>query len=352
MHVHFHCSNQLTDSQGNTNECGRALRAPYDKAGRYAKCPQCGERVKIPTPSPIPPRIGGGNSSLCAPIHPKTAGQDIQLKQDDFDDPVLDGGARSRTRTCGRANSKAPSEDKKIPDAKNYLLLDQVRRCRKCGDQTDTRGFCKNCNFGSPTRDKSADEPIENIKIKVCGFQLWIAQIVAEGIPPWVLVVLIHILVVVFLVCAMLVVGTETGGLWFVVACGFVVALGSLYGGVTWKCWHFKNDPYAELAWFQRPFWDGVLWWNRQSQWSNSNEESRVVITHHESDFDDQKLDNVKHLKHAAVLDLEGTSITDAAFRFFYRMDKLQCLILKGTAVSHEAVFRLHQARPKLWIWY
>ena len=349
MHVHFRCLNQLTDSQGNTNECGRALRAPRDKAGRYAKCPQCGERVKIPAASQPAIALASGLKDIPRSPQPSDD-QLIQLRQDDFDDPVLDGASRSGALQV--ANSNARSTDKKPSHSQNFLPLDQVRRCRKCGNRTDARGFCKNCKSASPTRDRSADEPIGNIKIKASGFQLWITQIVSEGVPPAVLAVLIHILTVAFLVCAVLVIGTVTSGLWFVFTLGFVSALAFLYGGVSWKCWHFKNAPYAELAWFQRPFWDGFLWWCRQSQWSNSKGKNRVIITNHESDLNDQKLDKLKDLKDAAVLDLEGTSITDEAFRFFYRMDKLQCLVLKGTAVSHEAVFRLHQARPKLWIWY
>ena len=66
----------------------------------------------------------------------------------------------------------------------------------------------------------------------------------------------------------------------------------------------------------------------------------------------DEELDKIEDLKDVGVLDLQGTLVTDDAFRFFYRMDRLQCLVLRDTDVSHEAVFRLQQTKPKLWIWY
>jgi len=182
--------------------------------------------------------------------------------------------------------------------------------------------------------------------------QLWLSNVVAEGVPPGVLIAVLHCLFAAFTVAALFVVSTSMSGLMFVATFAFVLAIAFFYIATTWKTWQFRRDPHTQLAWFQRPFWDSVLWYCRKNKWADSKNPNRVVIDGRQSSMTNQELDKVKNLKAASVLDLEGTMITDEAFRYFYRIDDLQCLVLKDTAVSHEAVFRLQQARPKLWIWY
>ena len=275
----------------------------------------------------------------------------LQVAQDDFDDPVLDGSARSGAIETNAARPQ-PGRAKANPRTENFLPLDQANRCRKCGKKTDKRGFCQSCNYSSAPRDKVAGKPIDDIKIKTSGMQLWISNVVSEGVPPGILVVVVHCLFVAFIVAALFVVFTGTGGLMFVAATAFIGAIAFFYGATVWKLWQFRRDPYTQLAWFQRPFWDGVLWYCRKNKWVDAKNPGRFVIDQRQSSLTDQELDKLKDLKNAAVLDLEGTMITDHAFRYFYRMDDLQCLVLKDTAVSHEAVFRLQQTRPKLWVWY
>ncbi len=352
MHVQFRCTNNVPDPSGNSRLCGRQLRAPRDKAGRQAKCPQCGNKVMIPSRSA--PEF---TSDLHVPT-PKASGssngdnEDLNLRvaQYDFDDPVLDGATRTGAiETRPTRKNVSPGAN---PRTANFLPLDNARRCRKCGKKTDKRGYCNACNYSSASREKSAAKPIDDIKIKTTGMQLWVSNVVAEGVPPGILAIVVHVLFAAFILAALFLVCTGTGGLILVAGGAFVLAVAFFYVATVWKMMQFRRDPYAQLAWFQRPFWDGILWYCRKNNWADGKKPNRVVIDGRDTSMTDRELDKVKGLKAASVIDLQGTMITDEAFRFFYRIDDLQCLVLKDTAVSHEAVFRLQQTRPRLWIWY
>ena len=67
--------------------------------------------------------------------------------------------------------------------------------------------------------------------------------------------------------------------------------------------------------------------------------------------FGDVELAEIEELKNCQVLDLEGTRITDRSLQMLYGHKHLQCLVLKRTKTTHDAVFRLQQAQPRLWIW-
>ena len=102
MHDQFLCTNSLSDSSGEKRRCGRQLRAPRDKAGRLAKCPQCGSKVKIPSRSDPQFRsdaqlaASAGAPTFDDPMADADEADSLQLRvaRDDFDDPILDGAAR------------------------------------------------------------------------------------------------------------------------------------------------------------------------------------------------------------------------------------------------------------------
>ncbi len=351
MYVQFLCPNLLTDAAGNQSPCGRQLRAPRDKAGRLAKCPQCGSKVKVPAASDPAFGIDAGPAIATDAVGHDHDDLQLQVRQDDFDDPVLDGAARpGAIETEPRMRSSSASSAN--PRTKNFLPLDQTNRCRKCGKATNARGYCDSCNYSSAPRAPAAGTQIDHIKIKTTGMQLWISDVVSEGVPPGILALILHVLFAALIVVLSGIVYTNTQGMMCVTLAAIITAGAFFYVATVWKIRQFRHDPYATLAWFQRPFWDGVLWYCRKNGWADPKHPNRVIIDKRHSLLTDQELDKVKDLKHAAVLDLEGTRVSDGAFRFFYRMDNLQCVVLKDTEVSHEAVFRLQQTRPKLWIWY
>ena len=345
MPIQFQCPNISTDPTGQPRPCGKQLRAPDSKAGKTAKCPKCGSKIKIPAA-----KRSGTKSPPTAAAWPNDADQspDISVSQDEFDDPVLDGAARP-----GAIDQRQPIKDQHPfnPRTENFVPVDQTPRCRKCGKKTDKRGYCSKCNYASVARDDS-DRDLSDIKIRTAGFQLWMSNIISEGVPVVLVSSMMHFLAVVFVVFGLFVVFTAATGLMFYIGIAFFAAIGFFYTAWAYKCYSFRHDPQAQLAWFQRPFWDIVLWSCRKNGWKDGKSKDRVVIDQRQTPLTDQLLDKLPGLKNAQVVDLEGTLVTDEAFRYFYRMDRLQCLVLKETEVSHEAVFRLQQAKPKVWIWY
>jgi len=197
---------------------------------------------------------------------------------------------------------------------------------------------------------KLTQKDLDNIKVKPAGCQLWLIKILSEGMPVAVLTSLIHFLFAVLTVGGAALIVFSTAGLVRVALFAGLLAGAFFYVALVVKSYQFLRSPYAKLAWFQRPFWNFILWWCRRSQWASNVE--RTVIDKRGVPVTDEDLDKIEGLKDAGVLDLAGTLVTDDAFRFFYRMDRLQCLVLKDTDVSHESVFRLQQTKTKLWIWY
>ena len=168
--------------------------------------------------------------------------------------------------------------------------------------------------------------------------------------PVAVITSMIHFLFAIMSVgAAALIFFAATGLIRVALFAAFLAAV-FFYVALVYKSYDLMRNPHARLAWFQRPFWNTILWIARQNNWSSNRD--RTIIDKRGEPITDEEIDKIDNLKDVAVLDLSGTLITDEAFRFFYRMDRLQCLVLKDTDVTHSSVFRLQQTKPKLWIWY
>ena len=182
---------------------------------------------------------------------------------------------------------------------------------------------------------------------------LWFSNIISEGVPPKVFclaaIVGISFLLCVSMAFSVFVLGGFFGGLMFLLSFGSLL----LFGGMTFKGYQFLHDGNAELAWFQKPFWNGILTICRRRQWEGSDRKSknRKALVLRGKQVTDEVLARNEEFKSAQVLDLEGTSITDEAIRLLYHHKNLQCLVVRDTQVSHLAVTRLQQSFPKLWIW-
>ncbi len=310
MSIEFKCSNITYDATTNKRaRCGKKLRAPLERAGATVTCPACQQPLTIPA----------------APKSPVASVKKRDLMEMEFDD-----GSETASST-------------------NPIPYDRTERCRKCGRPLDSKGICHRCNYAKPSM-KLTEKELGNIKVKPAGFQLWLINILSEGMPIAVLTSMLHFLFVVLAVGGAALIIFSTSGLVRVALCAALLAMAFFYVALVVKCYQFLRSPHAKLAWFQRPFWNFILWSCRQRQWASNAQ--RSIVDKRGVPVTDEDLDKIEGLKDAAVLDLEGTLITDDAFRFFYRMDRLQCLVLRDTDVSHENVFRLQQTKPKLWIWY
>ena len=310
MSIEFKCAN-ITYDPGTKKRarCGKKLRAPLDKAGSTVTCPACQQPLTIPA----------------APKSDASSLKKRDVMEMDFDD-----GSAAATSA-------------------NSVTHDRIDRCRKCGRPVDSKGVCHRCNYAKPSM-KLSEKELDSIKVKPAGCQLWLIKILSEGMPIAVLTSMVHFLFVVMTVGAGALIFFSTEGLVRVALFAALLAAAFFYIALVVKSYQFLRSPHARLAWFQRPFWNFILWSCRRREWASNID--RVVIDKRGVPVTDEELDKIENLKDVGVLDLEGTLVTDDAFRFFYRMDRLQCLVLRGTNVSHESVFRLQQTKPKLWIWY
>lgn len=290
MPIEFICPHERVNSDNVMVPCGKKLRAPDDRAGQQARCPRCNQRVSIP---PLVVEPLATNS----------------ISQNTSQPPVASSGSRE---TISRQEAQLHQE----------------------------------------TQPHQAALPRFEGKVVATGCQRWIGEIVSEGVPASVLGIVMHALFTAIALGSIALVFVSSTGLFRVASLGMIGAMMFFYVATAWKLFEFKRNPAARLAWFQRPFWIGVLWICRLRDWSDGSGQERVVISKINEPLTDDELDRVKSLGDAQVLDLQGTQITDDAMRFFRRIENLQCLVLLETNVTHDAVFRLAQMRPKLWIWY
>jgi phage FluMu protein Com len=305
MPIAFQCPNIRFDHATQSRQrCGKKLQAPDSQAGVTVKCPRCRQPLKVPS-----------NSKTAAT-------QDVM--ELDFDD----------------ANSQRSA---------NVVTPDRTDRCRKCGRPLDQKGVCSACHYIQPSL-KNAETELDSIKVRPAGFQLWLIEIISEGLPVVVLTSMLHFLFAVMSVGMAALIVFATVGLQQVAYLALLLTVVFFYVALVYKAYDLMRNPYARLAWFQRPFWDLALWFSRKRDWAN--EKKRLVIDKRGVPLTDADLDKTEGLANASVLDLEATLITDDAFRFFYRMERLECLVLKNTDVTHANVVRLQQAKPNLWIWY
>ena len=241
-------------------------------------------------------------------------------------------------------------EDFQAPLAKG-----KPKRCKKCGNLRGG-GQCPVCHFVEPSIENPP--PLEDIKIAITGFQRWFCNTMNEGISIKVLERTAHILFgvltsVMITACIVSIafgVSVWAGPLLLVV----VFSLGFLYVGLVLKGHQFLVDPHAQLAWFQKPFWNLILVVARMMNWQkyDARYKGRKVITMHDRRFGDQELADLEGLDACQVLDLEGTCVSDRGLKELYRLKHLHCLVLRGTRVTHQGAFRLQQSFPRLWIWY
>lgn len=295
MLIQFRCGNysRFDEKTGQHEVCGQQMEADRGDVGLIVTCPRCGTDCEVP------------------------------------------------------AAKKSRSDAAMAPAVRGNL-----KRCQKCGGNLDAKGSCTKCNWIRPRFDKSKMS-LDEMPMEPAGMTLWFFDIMSEAIPMRAMTIILNIVVPFLTVSAMVfslvLFGGFVGGLLFLIA--FLALL--FYVGLAFKGYQFLTDGNAQLAWFQKPIWNGILAWCRSKKWQgldNSARDRNVLIFRNES-ITDQELAVMKGLKNVQVLDLEGTLITDEGIKQLYQCRHLQCLVVRNTKVSHLAVTRLQQSFPKLWIW-
>lgn len=190
--------------------------------------------------------------------------------------------------------------------------------------------------------------------VPLTGMQRWFSKVLGETIPIRVMEYCGHLAVVIWtaLVLAAII---YTIGWWFKVPL-VLLLIGSvtLYVALIRKGHALAADPTEELAWYQAPFWDGMLTVSRMLKWSgyDSNLKGRVVIDCRRDPVDDAQLAKLSQLAECEVLDLEGCPITDKSLKTIAKMSKLSCLVIRDTDISDRGIDALIRRMPQLWIWY
>ncbi|MDA7906526.1 hypothetical protein N9B43_06450 [Mariniblastus sp.] len=247
--------------------------------------------------------------------------------------------------------------DFKSQEVSKGLVGDQQERCKKCGNLVEN-ARCVVCFFVDSKFEK-LHCPLPDIEIQVTGCQRWLQQTMSEGVSVKFIALAGNLLV-----GAMAVMLGGISAL-FLMGLGFGPVVGGLllfltivstcfYLGLLFKCRQFMHKPVAQLAWFQKPFWRLLLFFARFMKWEryDSALRGRRVIRIRDRMFGDNDIMEQKGIKNVQVLDIQGTNLTDRGLLNLYDLKHLQCVVLRGTKVSPEAVFRFQQTFPRLWIWY
>jgi len=328
MLIEFQCGNysRFDNKTGKYVVCGQKMSASTNDAGLLVSCPRCKKDCEVPLPKRQPRKS-------------KPVGETAQ------DAPVT----LEQEALAAQANSSPPAK----PPRTAAPRKSKTQRCPKCGGVLDKRGVCNECRWVKP-RFKKAKQSLDEMKMEPAGMMLWFSQVMSEGVPMKLLCMIGNILIPLFafafMVFSILAVGGFFGGLLFLMAFLFLL----LYAGMVFKGYQFLRSGHAQLAWFQKPFWYGILGLLRSRRWNgfDARYKNRNVVSFRGEAITDEGLLQLPELRSAQVLDLEGTLVTDATIEQLYKLKHLQCLVIRNTEVTHLAATRLQQSFPKLWIWH
>lgn len=358
MLIEIQCTN-LSDfdaATGLSGVCGHRVMVDSAQIGQIVNCPKCGGSFEVAASKYEPPQ--GQSPQASAPSDTLPAGKKAHPKSRKVKAVVAK--AVPKKAGPGKRRSGAP-EKHDIMDAKfsdeqlESKFAGDSSRCKKCGSPAPY-GRCSKCRYVEP-RFKKMHQRLDEIKVQNSGMMLWLTKLLSDGISLTTLKVIGHVCVIVpcllvlFLTLLQFLNGNTTWGMIFLT---FTLMVLAFYGGIVYKAYQFTRNPRARIAWFQKPFWYLVLLLARSGKWENYDQRltDRRIIKIKDPGFTDGELPQVPEIRNVQVLDLENTLITDKGIAMLYRLEHLQCVVLRRTHVSHDAVFRLQQTFPKLWIWY
>lgn len=311
MDIQFRCTNPYQFKEGGNHEkCSQLLQVSSENIGLDVRCPRCNQMITVPSQ------------------------------------------ARRVASDSGDANSGTGESVAQVQADLTYGKFSQRTRCPKCGSLLDDRKKCTACRYETPLV-QSAQTPLSQLKVKPAGFQLWFQAIMADGVGMRLFQIGMHAFVFI-IVSTLLILAVLLGGsaaLYLTLAAG---VLGLAYLLVVIHAKRLANVPGTRLPFYLKPFWNGLLNMARKQNWQkyDSRLAGRLIIDVRGQTFGDRDLLDLENLNQCQVLDAEGTDLTDNALAAMHGLKNLRCLVLKGTHVNPEAVFRLQQSLPRCWIWY
>lgn len=257
-----------------------------------------------------------------------------------------------RVPSDGGDASYLPSESvAQVQSDLTYGKFSQRTRCPKCGSILDDRKKCIACGYETPLV-QAAQKPISQMKAKPAGFQLWFQGIMADGVGMPLFKFGMHAFVTT-VVAALLTLAFLLGGSSALYLILFACVLGLAYLLIVIQTKRLAHVPGTGLPFYLKPMWNTVLQMARKQNWQayDSRLAGRLIIDVRGQAFGDRELLDLENLNLCQVLDAEGTDLTDNSLAAMHGLKNLRCLVLKGTHVQPEAVFRLQQSLPKCWIW-
>ena len=355
MRFEIQCSNfsEFDPQSGKYVRCGGKAAVSSEQVGQFVSCKKCGQQIEVVARSASP-----SASVAQKPITSRAKSVQKSARKTHQDRPASFDFQRGDSQFAAPLKgSKTDIMSMNFGDEQDALTLreDQQDRCTKCGNISKS-GKCTVCHHVERSFHKRNHH--DNGKIKLVGFQRWFCKNVGEGISIKVLEMGTHVSLGFIAMALALLSIISLFGFAFGTLAGIIVLLltigaSLLYINLVIKGRSFVRDPEARVAWYQKPFWHGILVIARAMNWQNydSNLKDRQIIKPSDRSFGDNDLAKVDDLKTCQVLDLEGTQVTDTAIQMLYGHSHLRCLVLKGTQTTHQAVFRFQQAHPRVWIW-
>ena len=339
MLIEFRCSNHsgYDAATGRYVPCDHVIVVSDDQIGTLVECEKCHQMVEVPFD------YGASTRRRKKSAKPKQAAR-VQGKTTTANRPVEKIDPVKRDVMSMDFESEKPIQHGPVHRSDR-------KRCPKCGALLADNGHCTLCHYVEKRYDVQGI-PLAQIKVKPAGFQLWIAEIVSDGVSIKLLsYFMIAMISLLFLIIASACVVTGGFGGFaslFLVTLGYVVFLLTIV-----KTRQLATNPVARLG-FLTPFWNILLVAARAMNWQgyDARFKGRKIVDLRNAPLTDDQLPNVEGLRTCQVLDIENSMVTDRGLRHLYSLTDLRCLVLRKTKVTHDGVIRLQQAHPRIWIWY
>ena len=191
-------------------------------------------------------------------------------------------------------------------------------------------------------------------RVPLTGMQRWFAKVLGETLPVRVLEYGAHAAVLIWTCLLLAAIIFSIGWLLKIPLTLLLIASVTLYIALIRKGHALAADPTEPLAWYQEPFWNGMLFLSRQLKWTayDANLKNRVVIDCRKDQVTDEQLVKLPGFEQCEVLDVEGCPITDRSLKAISKLPKLSCLVIRDTSISDKGIDALIRRMPQLWIWY
>lgn len=408
MMIEFQCGNLVSDTH---EVCGNRIIVSDELTGDKVTCAKCQQLVEVPVATkahPEPPRGISRNQAppslkkrrLALGKKPKKSKRTASRESKKHSDQVSSHGDRDssesepddeyrlaeaappKTADSGKSPLEIPDTNpNNKPSGRKAKLSNRTGaakpgsgdqnkvstlRCTRCGASMDEAGFCHSCGASemvtstselekkqTPTKQASPEQD-RKVKVRLAGFQLWFVNTISEAIPFRMLEMALHAAVAFVTIAFCVAAVFLASGVWKLLFLLMILTVAGFYVALVIQGHRLATQFDAKLAWFQKPFWYGILMFARMTKWktNDSSLAGRIVLDQRGTDLDMDELINLESFHKCQVLDLAGTSITDEGLARLRSHAHLRCLVLRNTQVTHAGVQRLQQSKRKVWIWY